>query len=244
MGLKLAMVDDDEPSRIQLKWQMHQWSLAQSETYQMQPFTDGKAFLYEIEDGTVFDIVFIAERLNGEQMGGLTLAKRMREMAYKGALVILADTRQGAVGGYEVEAAGCLMKPFDMMGVSRVMHTVYRRLSSTRVLFRIGGENRYIPAANIVFVESNNNRCCIHCTGEEYEFYCKLDDIERQLSNQTFLRCHKSFLVNMNAVRCVSADGFEMNGGDTVPIRQRGRSAICAAYRAYCESQSQLRLMM
>ena len=92
MGLKLAMVDDDEPSRIQLKWQMHQWSLAQSETYQMQPFTDGKAFLYEIEDGTVFDIVFIAERLNGEQMGGLKLAKRMREMAYKGALVILADT--------------------------------------------------------------------------------------------------------------------------------------------------------
>ena len=83
----------------------------------------------------------------------------------------------------------------------------------------------------ILYLESMRHEIWVHCEKKVFLTSETLGYWEEKLRVRSFLRVHKSFLVNMNAVRCVSADGFEMNGGDTVPIRQRGRSAICAAER-------------
>ena len=46
----------------------------------------------------------------------------------------------------------------------------------------------------------------------------------------SFLRCHRSYLVNMNHVDKVREHDILMRNGDAVPMRQRGRPEIREMY--------------
>lgn len=75
--------------------------------------------------------------------------------------------------------------------------------------------------------------------GEEHRIYAKLDDVERELDGHGFLRCHQSYIVNMEQVRVVEKD-FILTSGARVPIRQREAKAIREAYFEYVLDQAEL----
>ena len=62
----------------------------------------------------------------------------------------------------------------------------------------------------------------------------KLSDIEPHLDGR-FLRCHQSYIVNMDEIKDAS-DHFEMISGDIVPIRQREAAKIRNLYENYIEN--------
>ena len=51
------------------------------------------------------------------------------------------------------------------------------------------------------------------------------------------MRCHKSFLINMDAVKDVK-EGFVLKNGETIPIRARDKAAIAEAYYQYFVSHT------
>lgn len=53
--------------------------------------------------------------------------------------------------------------------------------------------------------------------GQEYNSYGRLDEIQTQLASELFVRCHKSFIVNLIHVGRLTRKGFRI--GDTlIPI--------------------------
>ena len=52
---------------------------------------------------------------------------------------------------------------------------------------------------------------------EEYVFYAGLEDVQRQLGEE-FLRCHKSFLVNLEKVVRFSKEQIVLEDGTNIPI--------------------------
>jgi DNA-binding LytR/AlgR family response regulator len=82
-------------------------------------------------------------------------------------------------------------------------------------------------------VESRNNVCILHCSnGREYTIYKKLSEIETQLGDSRFLRCHQSYLVNMSYIAKADKQ-FELTTGDVVLIRQRNQKEIRSIYQAF-----------
>ncbi len=72
---------------------------------------------------------------------------------------------------------------------------------------------------HIEYIESQNKYIMIHCTcGISHKERGKLNDIEKNLDGR-FLRCHQSYIVNMDEVIEVS-HFFTMVSGAIVPIRQ------------------------
>ena len=61
---------------------------------------------------------------------------------------------------------------------------------------------------------------------------CKLNDLEEKLSDKRFLRCHQSYLVNMDHVQS-AGNNFIMDSGDVVRIRQKGVKEIKEMYEKY-----------
>ena len=89
-------------------------------------------------------------------------------------------------------------------------------------------------------IESRRNVLLVFLeNGEEYRVYAKLDDVEKELKGHGFLRCHQSFIVNMNRVR-VAEEDFMMMSGAHIPIRQRGSRAIRDAYFGYLLERAEL----
>ena len=62
--------------------------------------------------------------------------------------------------------------------------------------------------------------------------YKRLSEIEHELQDGRFLRCHQSYLVNMDFIQLTDKQ-FVLTTGDTVLIRQRDLKAIRQCYLDY-----------
>ena len=50
----------------------------------------------------------------------------------------------------------------------------------------------------------------IHTKNEDYTFYGKLDQVERELDGKDFIRTHQSYLVNARKIKGVEKDSVEL----------------------------------
>lgn len=90
--------------------------------------------------------------------------------------------------------------------------------------FRCQGEQRQLPYGEIGYFESNGKKVTLHLagSGDRYEFTAKLDDIAAQLPD-CFLRCHQSYLVNMDLIRQLDTRQhlFVLNDNQEILISRR-----------------------
>lgn len=91
-----------------------------------------------------------------------------------------------------------------------------------------------IPVSEIHFVEVFDWKCIIHCNaGIQYESNMPLKSIQTQLPPQQFIRCNRSFLVNLDHVSSIEKESLITDGGAAVPISIRNRPEvrrICTDY--------------
>ncbi len=164
---------------------------------------------------------------------GIDAARKIRSLHYNGQIVFLTSSPDFAVDGYDVEAAGYLLKPLSQDKLSRVMARILLNSDSGIYQVRQRSNVIQIPYHDILFVESRNSKCILHRNGGvTYTIYKHLSQIEEELSDIRFLRCHQSYLVNMDYIDQVDKQ-FHLNSGDTVLIRQRDLRAIRQSYLDY-----------
>lgn len=91
-----------------------------------------------------------------------------------------------------------------------------------------------IPVSEIHFIEVFDWKCIVHCNaGVQHETNMPLKDIQNRLPSGQFIRCNRSFLVNLDHVSSVEKDALITDGGASVPISIRSRPEvrrICVDY--------------
>lgn len=79
---------------------------------------------------------------------------------------------------------------------------------------------------DIVIVKSVGRKVLVFCVGgQQHEAYAALSDIEDRLP-ETFVRCHKSYLVNMELASSMGNGVLTMRDGQTAPVSQRRLKAV------------------
>lgn len=203
--------------------------------YSICSYSSGKELIYDIQDGKNLDLIFLDIYIGNEF--GISIAKQLREkIGYDGKIVFLTATVDFAVDSYDVEAVGYLLKPVHTQKLHMVMNKITKNLDAE--VYRIKQRNNIhtLKIDSIIYVESSNSRCIIHSYNTDYVIYKRLNDIEAELNNRRFLRCHQSYLVNMDYIKNVDKQ-FELVNGDFVCIRQRNLKAIKQQYVDYIKSR-------
>jgi hypothetical protein len=92
-----------------------------------------------------------------------------------------------------------------------------------------------LPQDDIVYFESNLRKLVIQTPFMKYELYCKLGDVEKK-NLPGFVRCHKSFIVNLRHVKKKEYSHFLLHSGDRIPISQSKVAFVDEELRRYVES--------
>lgn len=190
-------------------------------------YNSAEHLLFDVETERNFDLVF----MNVDD--DFSNIRNLRENGYFGKTVITAKTNEYAVDGYDSDVNGYILKPYSKDKIEKLLNRVTQDENDDYYI--IHSNRRFIRVAfeDVMFIESDNAKCYFHLkNGEIYYEYNKLDVLENVFSNCSFLRCHKSFLVNMNFVEKMN-DNFIMKDGSSVLIRTRQVREIKNIYLDY-----------
>lgn len=192
----------------------------------------GEALLMDLEEGGAdFALLFLDIFMGG--ITGIDTARRIRELGRSTPLVFLTSSPDFAVESYDVEAAGYLLKPLKEEKLERLLRRLLEREGQPPVALPVGRSTVHLSRREILYAESMAYKLKIYRTGGEVlEVRWKLDDLEDVLRDPRFLRCHQSYLINMDQVARVERD-FLLQDGSRVPIRVRSRRQILDAYHRY-----------
>lgn len=215
-----VMLIDDEPEIRKLLHKM----VEKQPDYQV--VSENADFSGAVVDFTRYkpDVVFMDIDLNGES--GLECAKVMTELNPKLKVIFATAHSEYMANAFEIYAFDYLVKPFN---IERVVKTLNRIRSSitesgaadenipdkvTRPeqhkgkLFIKGKEQAcLINLDEIVLVERLEGYTNIVTASEQYRTSIPLTEIEEKLGRNEFMRCHKSYIINLSKITRIEPYG-------------------------------------
>lgn len=188
------------------------------------------------------DIVFLDIYLIGEF--GIDIAKELRKVASNCKLIFTTLSSEHALECFEVFAFNYLLKPINEEKFNSIFSMaidVIEKEKQNRICIKNGDSYTTIMHNEILYIESNDKKIFIYTMQNTVlACYAKLDKIESDLNSNRFIRCHKSYIVNMDYVEKVSSNLFFLKKNHVVSIKQKNYTAIRKKYIEYISNKLNL----
>lgn len=100
-------------------------------------------------------------------------------------------------------------------------------------IVRLGNKNYIVNYQDILYIETFNNNIMLHIKNREnITIYSSLKEYSENLP-PNFLRCHKSYMVNMNHIHSYEPHKFVLSSGENIPIPPKKYKSIVSSYENY-----------
>jgi DNA-binding LytR/AlgR family response regulator len=154
------------------------------------------------------------------QMDELTGLQMMNMGPLKCAVIITSAYSEYALDGFNHEVTDYLLKPYSFDRFLKAVNKVYTNQNSlkavekiddsrpqvvTHIFIKGDAKNKYhqVKLADILYVEGLKNYVQFHCRDENIVTLQNMKDIELYLPANSFVRTHRSYIVNINAIEKV-----------------------------------------
>jgi len=171
----------------------------------------------ELESGAI-DILFLDVHL--PQISGIELLKSL----HRPPLTILTTAfSEYAVLGFELDVVDYLLKPFSferfLKSISKIQHLLNSNqptIHQEYLFIRNQQHIQKIAIKEILFVKANGDFTLIHTATNRIIANSSLQNMLTELGNH-FIRCHRSYIVNIDAINKISGNRILVNK-DEIPI--------------------------
>lgn len=182
-------------------------------------YTGAESLLFDIETNQKhFDIFILDIYLPGQN--GVEAARHIRAADENAVLIFLTGCEDFYREAFDLYAFHYLIKPVNPDDLTHVLQKALRQIAAPEETLQITfrGQNTILRQADIMYISSSNHALCFHMKdGQEHTSYGRLDEPETRLASEMFVRCHKSFIVNLLYVNRLAREGFYID--DTlIPI--------------------------
>lgn len=235
----VVLCDDEEIYLNAIEKCVNLWA----ETYNRQKMLIVKKFhssedLLELwSNGMDIDLLFLDIQIPNE-MSGMEIAKEIRRKNEYVPIVFVTNYAEYAYEGYCVNAIRYLRKPLNQEDINACMDIAWRQWNSAQEKFiSIGASSQSIcfPMNAVVYAETIAHTLIIHTSDniESYETRASLEQLESKLPEENFVRCHKSFIVNLRYVRKYKAGIITVASGAEIPVGRKYTQKFSERYRQY-----------
>jgi len=174
-----------------------------------------------IKNGAYIDVCFLDIIM--PEMNGIELAGKMRSGGFNGKIVFLTSSKDYGVESYQVKAYSYLLKPVNVKDVIRLLNEIKNDTSASDTAgIKIETRNiiRFVYFFEISFVEVINKNVYFRLLdGSEIVIFASLNDVLPVLkADGRFAQCHRSYVVNIDAVTQILGKEIILRCGRKVPI--------------------------
>lgn len=199
--------------------------------YEISEYSAGYPLVEDVKEGKWYDVIVLDMVL--EKENGLEIANRLRDIGYDGKIIFWTADDSHLQEAFDVGAMQYVVKGKEYGRMYSAINEILSHMRDEVLTFKTHGELHRLEYRQIEYVESKGRSCHIYTTDNQcFVTLGKLDDIEEELCDKRFLRCHQSYLVNMDHIQSVN-ENFVMESGDIVQIRRRNHNEIKDKYENY-----------
>ena len=163
------------------------------------------------------------------------------------AIVFTTAYDQYALRAFEIHAVDYLLKPFTPERLSAAIQRVRERLTSgdsgarsdekeshagrftTRIVFKSRGRILFLPVSEIRWIGAEENYVRLSTERETHLLRETMAHLEERLDPHTFMRVHRSYIVNLQYVKEVRT---EHDGESAVVMVDGQRIAMSRSYKS------------
>lgn len=190
---------------------------------QIDMFCSGEEFLSLGIEMMKYTVVFLDINMN--ETNGITVAKKIRGISKEIFIVFVTAYCDYTLEGYKVDAIRYLIKDSNhnmfQNVVNECMDSIIEKMNYVVVKKKFGFKEgtKEISLERVIYIESNLHRLFFHVIEEElkvYTLYETLDEVEKRLKGNNFIRIHQSYLANLKYIknilryRAIMYDGTEL----------------------------------
>ena len=168
--------------------------------------------------------------------GGIALAEELRKTNAEMHIILLADMTVSPVSYIRpsIMAGSLLLRPLTVQTVKSVfteaVSSYVKKLQADNdniLLIENRDGRQPVPYSSIIYLESREKKIYVNTGVSEYPFYDTLDNLEKQLPD-SFLRCHRSFIVSKNHIKkiFISRSTIVLDDDSELPLSRSYKSVF------------------
>lgn len=223
--MRIAIVDDDKEWRQQA-YTMAKKCFAETDVV-IECFASGDEFL---EKNKGYDILLLDIEMPGKD--GFETAHAYR-VSYPDVILILLTTHlELSRKGYEVNAFRYVDKLCIQEELKSAFDLTKKMLGRNKIIeINLVNIGRFpLCLKDIVYIETSGRKCIVYTYDNSYECSDSVKSLDVFLSEDGFYRCHKSYIVNLDAIKRI-----EQNAYGAIYAHMAGGHKVMVAVRRYPE---------
>ena len=173
-------------------------------------------------------------------LNGIEVAKKIRETDNDMVIIFTTSSPYHGLDGYSVKAFQYLVKPVHYTKLKETLDDCIEIFADSLRYIEVIADKVpvRIPMKDIIYIEIMAHYGLIYTPAGIIKSRFTLDEMEKQLAGDAFLRTHRSFIVNMRYVKRVTDTDFLMKIGGPVPIRRTDKVKIKQSYMDFVFSRT------
>lgn len=187
-----------------------------------------------------YDLIIMDIFMNG--ITGIETINKIRKVDTEVLVAFTTTSLDYTLESYRLNAIKYIEKPVKNKDIFELLDFAQLKAQNKPCLtVKKNNESISIPYSNIIYIEQQGRTLLIHIIGNNIiEINDKIDKLESQFDNNIFLRCHKSYLVNLNYIKSIDKElsVFVMTEGGNVHIRRESMSQAKKAYEDHLFNKS------
>lgn len=236
LPMNIIICDDNQSQLDLLTEYIKEWAKSISAIVSLIPCHNDKELFFHIEDYKSIDIIILDIEMPG--MNGMDIAKTLRKNRESAQIIFLTGYVEYACEGYQVEAIAYLLKPMNKVRLFDSLNKAVEKLEKEVpiILIEEAGITRKIEISTICYLESqgHNTDIVLRASSDDQTIItCK--KALRQLSEiltkyPSFYPLHRSYIINMEAVNCITKKEVLMDNDAHLPIPRGKWEDVNKAY--------------
>lgn len=194
----------------------------------MDRFRSSAELLEAQRQGANWDLILLDIIM--EETDGIQLAETLRRVGDDTDIIFITSSPEYALAGYRAYPVTYLLKPLTKEKLKPALSRclVRRKTPPSLVLPALDGGKLALLPSEIQFIEVFRRELAVHLKDRTIACAGSLSAVLEKLPAESFYRCHRSYVVNLNQVSGVRKYCFLLQNNETVPV----------AMRTYPEAQS------
>jgi len=176
-----------------------------------------------------------------ERLNGLLISEKMEEL---GVPVIICSAHQEfALPSINVSVAAYLLKPVNALDLKKILEKVARKMHLGKqtasesqkdyLLVEDYASFGYskVPFQSLYYVEQAQNYSYFHAPPQVYKQRSTIQSIEQLLPIATFVRIHKSYIINLTKLTKILPQEVFLENGIALPLGNAYKDSLLNVYK-------------